>query len=49
MSPFLSLTIQNFIDSCLESYYAKHKEAVLVIGTVYRNERRVYGIGDLSP
>ncbi|MCM3785043.1 beta-lactamase family protein [Neobacillus mesonae] len=49
MSPFLSLTIQNFIDRTLEAYYAKHKEAVLVIGTVYGNERKVYGIGNLSP
>nr|WP_249435789.1 serine hydrolase domain-containing protein [Paenibacillus sp. Marseille-Q4541] len=33
----------------LENYYNKHKESVLVIGTVYGNERRVYGIGDIHP
>lgn len=49
MSPYLSQIIQSMVNRNLETYYRKHKESVLVIGTVYGNERRVYGIGDIHP
>lgn len=49
MSPYLSQIIQSMVNRNLETYYNKHKESVLVIGTVYGNERRVYGIGDIHP
>lgn len=49
MSPYTSQIIQSMVHRKLETYYNKHRQSVLVIGTVNGNERRVYGIGDIRP